>query len=84
MDVCITTTRNGPGNQVRVAGRLSRENVSELLRECSQAGRPLALDLTELLFLDDAGVAALRQLEADGVELEHASPYVRLLLKTSG
>ncbi len=81
MEWRLTTKEIGAESVIRVDGRLAGAAVAELERACLEARRPLRLDLTHLVALDDSGVAALRRLAADGIELAHASPYVVLLVR---
>jgi hypothetical protein len=68
---------------IQVDGRLSQGSVPDLERACRHAPRPLVLDLTGLVSLDDVGIATLRRLRGEGVQLASASPYVKLLLSPS-
>lgn len=63
-----------------VDGRLAAKNVAELTESCRENKPGLALELANLLSVDDAGIAALRGLAADGAELLNPSPYVAMLL----
>jgi len=63
-----------------VDGRLAAKNVAELTESCRERKQGLALDLGNLLSIDDTGIATLRGLAAEGVALLHPSPYVALLL----
>jgi hypothetical protein len=65
---------------VRIHGRLAGTAVHELERVCREATLPLLLDVTNLMSADDEGIAALRRLRCDGVQLAGASPYLSLLL----
>jgi len=72
------TRRNG--RTVRLEGRLTRDEVGLLREALRGSGRPDALDLTGLGFLDEAGASALRELRRGGVALEGASSFVQALL----
>jgi ABC-type transporter Mla MlaB component len=69
---------------LRLEGRLVRDCLKDLAQVCQsyvqQPGR-LRLDLAGVTFIDDAGVAFLRQLIADHIAVVGASPFVRELLK---
>jgi len=62
-------------------GRLVGEWVTELQRMLRQ--RPyLQLDLSQVRFVDAAGVALLRRLQSEGVVLSSPSPFVAELLNS--
>ncbi len=67
---------------LRLEGRLTRYEVG-LLREALRApGQGCAfVDLTGLVFADEAGAAALRDLGRRGLELRGGSAFVRQLLE---
>ena len=65
---------------LKIAGRLQSVDVSELDKEIWSVEGPLTLDLSELMSADNAGIARLRELQADGAELRGASRYVQMLL----
>ena len=69
---------------VRLEGWLEGEAVAELGRVLAGATGPLRLELSELRSADSAGIAALRALRASGATMIGASPYIRLLLGSSG
>lgn len=76
----LTVNKAGGRVTIRVDGRLSQDGVPDLERTCRQASRPLVLDLTGLVSVDDTGIATLRRLRGEGVELAGPSPYIKLLL----
>ena len=65
---------------VCVYGRLAGAAVPELARVCREAPARLSLDVTHLMSADDAGIATLRRLMAEGVPCAGISPYLALLL----
>jgi anti-anti-sigma regulatory factor len=73
-------SREHDATVVHVDGRLAVGGVRELDRAATVATGAVILDLTNLLSVDDAGVAALRVLSERGARLRGASPYVTLLL----
>jgi anti-anti-sigma regulatory factor len=83
MAVRITTAVEDRATLVSVAGRLTAQDISELEKACSSAQGPLLLDLSDLLYADDAGVGELRYLETKDAKLLGTSPYIRLLLHGS-
>jgi anti-anti-sigma regulatory factor len=66
---------------VHVDGRLSVLGVRNLDCTITGAAGPVIVDLSNLLSADDAGVAALRLLSEQGVQLRGVSPYMTLLLR---
>jgi hypothetical protein len=62
-----------------LAGRLSVEQVPELLEACAKAVR-VELDLTDLVSTDAAGIEALQGLRSQGVMLVGAPVYLQLKL----
>jgi len=72
--------RRGNGEVVlTVHGRLEADNVSELseLLSAESAGRPLVLDLKDVVLVNRDVVRFLRVCEADGIELRNCPPYIR-------
>jgi ABC-type transporter Mla MlaB component len=67
---------------LRLEGRLTRYEVG-LLGETLRASPNdyAAIDLTELVSIDEAGAATLLDLERHGLELRGASPFVREFLQ---
>ena len=67
---------------LQLEGRLTRYEVG-LLRETLRRGPNgvQVLDLAGLAFVDEAGAAALAELQERGLELAGGSPYVEALLK---
>jgi len=80
MTVRIATTTVDERTHVQVAGRLESCDVPELDREIRSVVGPFALDLSELVSADDAGLDRLRELAAHGTELGSASHYLQMLL----
>jgi anti-anti-sigma regulatory factor len=76
----ITSSANDHGTTIRVEGRLTIEGVRELEKQFQLAEKPVQLDLSGLISLDDQGVWALKALSVGGATLRGASPYVRQLL----
>ena len=69
-----------------VSGRLAADNVSELaaLLAAEAAGRPLALDLKDVVLVDRDTVRFLRASEGNGVALRNCPPYVREWIAREG
>ena len=62
---------------VRLAGRLSVAQVSELLRMWADVA-PVELDLTDLVSADSGGIEALRRIRDAGTPLVGAPGYIRM------
>ena len=62
-----------------VSGRLAADNLSELsaLLAAEPAGRPLVLDLKDVVLVDRDIVRFLRAREDDGIALRNCPPYIR-------
>jgi hypothetical protein len=80
MTLRISEVGSGPTTSFKLDGRLTAEEVPELLRVCVGLTRGVVLDLSDLHFADRKGVSTLRELQAQGAELLSVSPYLRLLL----
>jgi anti-anti-sigma regulatory factor len=81
MKLRISQTQQGPTTVIQVDGELIAEGAAEFERVCAAARRPLTLDLTGLLMVDDAGRRVLRALIHENAQIAGASPYVELLLE---
>jgi hypothetical protein len=62
---------------------LTQPNVAEFARECSAGSGKLIVDVSELRFADDAGIAQLLDRIANGAQLKGASPFMELLLQAA-
>ena len=65
---------------VRVAGRLTGAAGAQLTEACESKEGNCVLDLSELMFADDAGVEAIRTLREQGADISGASSFIRLLI----
>jgi hypothetical protein len=74
----IQSTVNGE-TRFTVSGRMDSANLIELkkLIDAETAGRPLALDLKELILVDRDAVTFLKRCESKGIELRNCSAYIR-------
>lgn len=59
------------------------ETLEEVCREQLLASRRIALDLTKVTFLDEAGLACLNRLRQRGIDVRSYSPFISELLKRS-
>jgi hypothetical protein len=66
---------------VKLAGRLSAEQVPELLTACADTGA-LELDLSDLVSVDAPGIEAVQRLRGKGATLVGVPGYIRLKLET--
>jgi anti-anti-sigma regulatory factor len=83
-----TTTDDAEIVLLRLEGQVTGEWVVELRRVCNEAtgddghsGRPLVLDLADVLYIDGDGVALFRELAAGRVTLTNGSLFVAEQLK---
>jgi anti-anti-sigma regulatory factor len=62
-----------------VSGRLDADNVGELSRLLADesTGRPLVLDLKDVVLVDRDAIRFLRACDSDGVALRNCPPYIR-------
>ena len=80
MNIRIDIKSEGPETFACIAGRLCGASVAELTKACEQIENPFVIDLSDLLFADDAGINAIQTLAERGVQVRGASPFVQLLL----
>ena len=78
----ITEQRSQPAGPTTlvVEGRLAGPWVDELRSSAKSHQSALALDLAGLSYADEAGVALLSQLVAEGAEVVRTTAYVTTLL----
>jgi anti-anti-sigma regulatory factor len=76
-------TSDGPEDVVRLSGRLTEGGVIHLEKACYSIRKQFVLDLSDLLFADEAGVKALQGLKRNGAEHRGASPFIHMLLESS-
>jgi hypothetical protein len=69
-----------------VSGRLDADNVCELsaLLAAEPAGRPVVLDLKDLVLVDRDAVRFLRACEGDSIVFRHCPPYIRAWMAREG
>jgi len=83
-------TRPGPPPLISLAGELDSSNAARLSAtvETALAERPerVVFELSDLRFMDSAGIAVLVRLaaEVDVVELRDPSPIVRRIIEITG
>ena len=72
---------------LRLEGRVVGPWVGELRQICEpfvSDGRKLSLDLAEVSFADEIGLALLASLRERGVKLSSVTPFVEEQLRTAG
>lgn len=79
MEIRIDITSEGPETVVRIAGRLSGVAIAQLRKACDPIEGPFVIDLSNLVFADDAGIDVIRTLSEKGAEVRGTSPFVQLL-----
>jgi len=74
----IRRTANGDV-VLTVSGRLGQDNLRELsdLLDGERTGRPVALDLKDVVLVDRDIVRFLRTCERNGIELRNCPPFIR-------
>jgi len=80
MDIRIDIQSEVPVVVLQVAGRLAGPAVKQLTDACEPMERDLVLDLSKLVFADDAGAAVLQTLRRKGVAIRGASSFIQLLI----
>jgi ABC-type transporter Mla MlaB component len=83
----ITRGESNGSETLKVEGRVADDWVDELTRVVSGAltqRAAVALDLSEVTFVDARGIAALRALRARGAELTGCSSFVSSLIDGGG
>jgi hypothetical protein len=80
----ITRLAEEPGlTRLILEGRVTRRELEELDLECrgsTSRSERLVLELSRVLYVDEAGAEALTLLRRQGIELEGCSAFVRELL----
>jgi hypothetical protein len=76
----ITNTLKDASLTIKVDGRLVSGETVVLVEACGGHRGPLVVDLSDLHFADDAGIAVLRELKAQGARIVRARPYLALQL----
>jgi anti-anti-sigma regulatory factor len=62
-----------------LSGRIDRENVAELesLIRAEEKGRPIVIDLKDVILAGEDGVIFLARCEAENITLVNCRPYIR-------
>ena len=80
MDIRIDIETNGPVEVVQISGRLVEPFIRQLTDVCESMEGNFVLDLSNLIYADDAGVDVIRSLREKGAEISGASSFIKLLI----
>jgi hypothetical protein len=80
MGIRIDIESEGPDVVFHVAGRLAGSAITQLEDVCESTEGHCVLDLSSLMFADDAGAKAIRILCERGAEIRGASSFIKLLI----
>lgn len=80
MAIRIDINSEGPEAIVFLAGRLYDGDRKQLTDACDSIKEAFVLDLSKLLFADDAGVDVIREISEQATEVRGASPFIQLLI----
>ena len=80
VELRVTVTQSMRSTVLHVDGRLTAGNLGHLERLVATVSGVVVLDLSNLMSVDDAGLATLRSLGRRGARLVGVTPYVSLLL----
>ena len=80
MDIRIDIESEGPEVVLHVAGRLTGSAITQLSDVCESMEGHYVLDLSKLMFADDAGAEAIRTLREGGARIRGASSFIKLLI----
>ena len=80
MGIRIDIETNGHVEVVQVSGRLAKPFIQQLTDVCEPMEGNYALDLSNLVFADDAGIDVIRSLREKGAEISGASSFIKLLI----
>jgi len=81
MTIRITVSSEGSEVVVYLVGRLSEDATKELIDTCDAIKGNFVLDLSKLLFADDAGIDVIRAMSKQGAKIRGASQFIQLLIK---
>jgi len=80
MEIRIDIESEGPEVVLHVAGRLTGPAITQLSDICEPMESHYVLDLSKLMFADDAGAEVIRTLCERGAEIRGASTFIKLLI----
>jgi len=82
MEIRIDIETDGPDAVLRVSGRLAGDAVTQLTDACELMETHYVLDLSKLMFADDAGAEVIRASCERGAEIRGASTFIKLLINS--
>jgi len=80
MEIRIDIKTEGAAVVLHVAGRLAGDAITQLTDVCEPMDGHFVLDLSKLMFADDAGAEAIRTLRERGADIRGASSFIKLLI----
>ena len=80
MEIRIDIESEGPDVVLHVAGRLAGAAITQLTDACEPIEGHYVLDLSKLMFADDAGAEAIRTIRERGADIRGASSFIKLLI----
>jgi len=80
MAIRIDVNSEGDEVVVCVAGHLSGDAAKQLVDTCDPIKEDFVLDLSKLLFADDAGIDVIRAIDDQGIKICGASQFIQLLI----
>jgi hypothetical protein len=80
MNIRIDRETEGTADVLHVAGRLAGDAITQLTDACEPMESHYVLDLSKLMFADDAGIASIHVLCERGAEIRGASTFIKLLI----
>lgn len=84
MTLRITLIDTGPRRHIRVEGQLTSHEIAELDLAIGGDPKVACLHLENLRSADTDGLAALRRLRADGIEMRDIPPHLAWRIDESG
>ena len=79
MMIRIDVVSEGPEVVVYLAGRLTGDAAKQLRDTCESINGTFVLDLSKLVFADDAGIDVMRAISEQGIQIRGASQFIQLL-----
>ncbi len=80
MNIRIDIETEGAAVVLHVAGRLAGDAITQLTDVCEPMEGHYVLDLSKLMFADDAGAEVIRTLRERGADIRGASSFIKLLI----
>ena len=80
MNIRIDMETEGAAIVLHVAGRLAGDAITQLTDLCESMEGYYVLDLSKLMFADDAGAEAIRTIRERGADIRGASSFIKLLI----